>query len=1394
MVDELSGPMRQATTAIQGLETRANSSRNPLSMLGSGIASIATTAAGFALGQGILALPSQLMAAGQAAANDAQSQTLLQQALRNTGQDFETYAGQLEATAQASIGLGFADEQTRQALSLLMAQTGDAAEAQTRLALAQDLARGTGMDLYTASKLLGKASDENANVLARYGIVMQKGADETELFAAVQQKFGGQAKAFAESSAGAMAAFQLQMGELQESLGNAVLPLMGQLARFAVDVLVPAFNTYLAPALQAIGNATASLLGHLSGIGPIMDAVRAVFVAFTGDAGAIGVVYDVIRKVFGDAVADFLQPFLQWFMDAVPSIQMFVGNVAAQLGNFAELFRRVFSGDLQGAFALLTGSMANTGLAITDQLQRWGQMFVDWIGPVIPRAVDAIRGLADSLIDWISNQSPVFAAQVMQWGGAFVGWITGMLPTLGRQLEQIAGGVLDFVDESVPKILGALFAWAGAFLEWVGPAIPPLLGALAGLVAELARWIVGEGLPRIASMVLRWGEAFVGWVAPRVVPMLAELNTLLEQLGTWIVGTALPTIGQQLIAWGQAFVNWIGPQIPPMVAEAGKLLAALGTWIITDGARLLGYNLVFWGNKFIDWVTDVVPRIPGALKQIIDAIVAWVTGDGGRQAADQGGALARNLVDGLRNGILNAASALADAGRTAIQSFLAGANAAGETHSPSRATARIGADLVAGMVIGLEDSQSDLQQAGANVAGSVGAGLTDAIPDALDAAAPAMNASIVRFGNRTVAQIRGEFSADKFTVLGRNVVEGLDLGILQQVDAARAAGGSIGTAINAGTRGALVAGATDLTDYIKQTATKYGIDAATALRVAMSEGGTKPGAVGDQGKSFGPFQLYTGGGLGNSFKQLTGLDPADIQTTWAQIDYAMSYAAEHGWSAWHGAAAVGISDWEGIGTAVGTANTELRASDTALSTLSASASTSGSGILSAMADYASQVNTIATDYQTQLVDLQVKTGDALAKNGQDAIDKIIDIVSSAQDQLNQLGGTLADPESYDMQLRAYQQFLDDKQKLTASGWTAEDAQRRVRRQLEDADRAYERAVANENFTYQRDLEQAKTGAQRAQLEQRHADRLADMARQHGLGDQEIQDAAKIAGQRAAEDKAVEEDRRKWIEENVEKPLTEFKQAEIVKRRDAEIAAAQKAADTNFQTISAEADKERAKLLSSAREKLADAKAEFADKIGPLTADQQTVIDQFLANVESTISGTLGKIPATLETSMQTVVKDMGDHVTEINTMLNGIEDQDVTVNVNTVFKQPAGAGVTGSVSRGDIGVGISNVDMTRAESDQTYRADLRTQGYNVGRDDSGKLYVEKMARGGIVNRPTVALIGEAGPEAVVPLGGDVAPTINVTVNGTVLTPTDLVDAIHQGLLRKKRGMGTLGLG
>jgi hypothetical protein len=76
----------------------------------------------------------------------------------------------------------------------------------------------------------------------------------------------------------------------------------------------------------------------------------------------------------------------------------------------------------------------------------------------------------------------------------------------------------------------------------------------------------------------------------------------------------------------------------------------------------------------------------------------------------------------------------------------------------------------------------------------------------------------------------------------------------------------------------------------------------------------------------------------------------------------------------------------------------------------------------------------------------------------------------------------------------------------------------------------------------------------------------------------------------------------------------------------------------------------------------------------------------------------------------------------------------------------------------------------------------------------GRMNIPRLAEGGIVNSPTLALIGEAGPEAVVPLdrmntGGGV--TVNVT--GGLSTSAEIGQAVVNALRAYSRSAGPLAL-
>lgn len=86
-------------------------------------------------------------------------------------------------------------------------------------------------------------------------------------------------------------------------------------------------------------------------------------------------------------------------------------------------------------------------------------------------------------------------------------------------------------------------------------------------------------------------------------------------------------------------------------------------------------------------------------------------------------------------------------------------------------------------------------------------------------------------------------------------------------------------------------------ELIRGFSRKYNLDPLAVSAVARGEGGLKWGAVGDQGTSFGPFQLHVGGALPR------GRGPAFANSAQG-VDYALRKMAESGAAGLRGEAAI----------------------------------------------------------------------------------------------------------------------------------------------------------------------------------------------------------------------------------------------------------------------------------------------------------------------------------------------------------------------------------------------------------------------------------------------------------------------------------------------------------
>lgn len=240
-------------TAAGLQQTEAAAVRTSIAM--QRLSGVAGGAVGALSGAGVATAVGALSELARAAAEEEAGLQRLEQAVENTGASYGRYADQIDAAVQSSLALSFADDEAVNALNTLTAATGDAERALNLLGTAQDLARGKGISLASASEIVGKVAQGNLGILSRYGIVLEEGATSTEALAAIQQRFAGQAETYANSQIGAATRVKNAIADMGETVGASTGDLQGLL------LILPGLSQGFTLLGGVIGTATTAMAG-----------------------------------------------------------------------------------------------------------------------------------------------------------------------------------------------------------------------------------------------------------------------------------------------------------------------------------------------------------------------------------------------------------------------------------------------------------------------------------------------------------------------------------------------------------------------------------------------------------------------------------------------------------------------------------------------------------------------------------------------------------------------------------------------------------------------------------------------------------------------------------------------------------------------------------------------------------------------------------------------------------------------------------------------------------------------------------------------------------------------------------------------------------------------------
>jgi hypothetical protein len=576
----------------------------------SGLGSALGTASGVMGGMAIMGAGQKIFGfledSTQAAIASEESWGRLQKAVENTGTAYADAEPSVKAAIQGAKDMGFSGTAARDGLALLEAQTGDNAEAIKRFALAQDLARGANIDITTASKLLGKVTDENVNVLGRYGIAAKEGMTETELFGMVQEKFGGQAQTFAESTAGKMALLSTKMGDLKVQIGTALLPVIQKLASFALDTLLPAIKKLAAewiPKLkegfQKVSEVIAPVVEKIkSFIEPIAKNKEVLkYAGFFLGTVLVGA-FAALAIAAGSAAISVIAATAPFIAIAAAVALVAYGvyqlikhwdDITAAVGNFLEMIKGVpVLGDIVSAVEAVVRSTIEDIVGYFQGLIDIGKEIISFFKNVFKGDWDAAlqdlkdigMGILKSLVDWIKLG---FIDEIIGMLKGFIPWdaVKGAIGDIRDKINAAFQAVLDFLKEHWPEIAAIIS----------GPFFP---------IVALATDAFG-----VRTALQNAMTAVKDFVFARVGDIVGFFTALPGQ----ILATGIDLFNKAKIV-GEDLMKGITDGLKEL---PGKMLAIGGDIVrgIWDGI----VGLTGWlKDQLSAWVTD---NIPGWMKEIL---------------------------------------------------------------------------------------------------------------------------------------------------------------------------------------------------------------------------------------------------------------------------------------------------------------------------------------------------------------------------------------------------------------------------------------------------------------------------------------------------------------------------------------------------------------------------------------------------------------------------------------------------------------------------------------------------------------------------------------------------------------------------------------------------------
>ena len=330
--------------------------------------------------------------------------------------------------------------------------------------------------------------------------------------------------------------------------------------------------------------------------------------------------------------------------------------LAGKAGTFLSPVTSAFATAFQGFGTRLATPVQNG-------LNSIGSLFLKFFNPanflkyfgiaaLVGALIAALGALNDSLVGQVQTLVTEFlTVRLPEYLEQFRQWVSEQLPGLMQSGLQLLMALLTGVSNNLPQILATATTILTTLVNGIAQALPTLIPAALEMILTLVQGII-DNLPQIIQSGLNLLAAFI----QGIIEAIPQLIDALPKIITGFINGILDLLPEILITGGRLliqFVQGIIDTIPDLIAALPKIISGFVNGIgkhlpeiLTAGFTLLG--------ELIAGIIKAIPDLIAALPQIITAI--W---DGLNNV--NWGDLGRQVINGIKNGLLNAGNAIKDA-------------------------------------------------------------------------------------------------------------------------------------------------------------------------------------------------------------------------------------------------------------------------------------------------------------------------------------------------------------------------------------------------------------------------------------------------------------------------------------------------------------------------------------------------------------------------------------------------------------------------------------------------------------------------------------------------------------------------------------------------------------